>query len=435
MNLEKYSIGVGDRFGCQGKAQLQALIKANEQGCEIVPVWNKSHREHVITSTLPASVRREAGTAVKKLEWKHSYYVDADHIGMKNVDLFIDASDFFTIDVADFVGQTPDKDSIRAFAERFQTSSHSLRIPGLAEPLDMSAAAVEGAAAKYLAAVSEAGRIYRHVEVSKGAANFVTELSVDETDTAQSPAEMLLILAAVAYEKIPIQTIAPKFIGRFNKGVDYAGDVVEFARQFEAHLAVLAFAVQEFGLPANLKLSIHSGSDKFSLYPVVKEALRKYNAGLHLKTAGTTWLEELIGLAQAGGDGLEIAKEIYRKAWPRAVELCKPYATVIDINLPRLPLTERVMAWSSGEFVGALRHDPACRSYSTDFRQFMHVSYKVAAEMGGKYLDAVKSHERVIAENVTTNIFDRHIKPLFSNENREFSWTQNSNAAEFLDHQ
>jgi tagaturonate epimerase len=413
MNLEKYSIGVGDRFGCEGKAQLQALIKANEQGCEIVPVWNKSHREHAITSTLPASVRREAGMAVKKLGWKHSYYVDADHIGMKNVDHFIDASDFFTLDVADFVGQTTDEDSIRASAEEFHKSSHSPKIPGLAEPLAMSAAAVENAAGKYLAAVNEAGRIYRHIEARKSADSFVAELSMDETDTAQSPAEMLVILAAVAKEKIPIQTIAPKFIGRFNKGVDYAGDVAEFARQFEAHLAVLAFAVQEFGLPANLKLSIHSGSDKFSLYPVVKEALRKYNAGLHLKTAGTTWLEELIGLAQADGNGLEIAKEIYRKAWPRAVELCKPYATVIDIDLKKLPLVERVLTWASGEFVGALRHDQACRSYSPDFRQFMHVSYKVAAEMGVKYLDAIRAHESVIAENVTTNIFDRHIKPLF----------------------
>jgi len=144
---------------------------------------------------------------------------------MKNVDLFIDANDFFTIDVADFVGQATDEDSILAFAEKFRASSQPLRIPGLAEPLDMSAAAVEQSARKYLAAVSEAGRIYRHIEAGKGAGKFVTELSMDETDAAQSPAEMLIILAAVAHEMIPSRPIAPKFIGRFNKGVDYAGDV------------------------------------------------------------------------------------------------------------------------------------------------------------------------------------------------------------------
>ncbi len=76
-------------------------------------------------------------------------------------------------------------------------------------------------------------------------------------------------------------------------------------------MAVLQWAMEKFELPAGLKLSVHSGSDKFSLYPVIRSVLKKFNTGLHLKTAGTTWLEELIGLAEAGGDGLVIAREIY----------------------------------------------------------------------------------------------------------------------------
>ena len=101
-----------------------------------------------------------------------------------------------------------------------------------------------------------------------------------------------------------MQTIAPKFTGRFNKGVDYVGDLAQFEKEFNDDLAVIAFAVKEFGLPADLKLSVHSGSDKFSIYPAIRRAIRRTGAGLHIKTAGTTWLEELIGLASAGGEGL-----------------------------------------------------------------------------------------------------------------------------------
>src|SRR6202044_1502107 len=99
----------------------------------------------------------------------------------------------------------------------------------------------------------------------KGEGKFVSEISMDETDSPQTPVELLIILAAIADEKIPIQTIAPKFAGRFNKGVDYVGDVKQFSKEFEEDLAAIAFAIQRYGLPNNLKLSVHSGSDKFSI--------------------------------------------------------------------------------------------------------------------------------------------------------------------------
>jgi tagaturonate epimerase len=103
--LEKYSMGIGDRFGRQGKAQLSALQQGWDNGMQVVPVWNKSHREHSIIHTAPGDVRTEADAAVKALAWDRPYHVDADHIGLSNVDLFIDASDFFTLDVADFTGE------------------------------------------------------------------------------------------------------------------------------------------------------------------------------------------------------------------------------------------------------------------------------------------------------------------------------------------
>lgn len=413
MILEKYSFGVGDRFGHQGKAQLQAIINAKKQGINITPVWNKSHREHTIIHTEPDSVRTEADQAVEKSGWSGSYYVDADHINLKNVDLFIDSSDFFTLDVADFIGKSAAEDEINAFVDKHDKYVGSLAIPGIDETIEITRGQILEIARKVLFAVKEAGEIYRHIKSKKGADDFITEVSMDETDIPQSPVEMFFILAAIANEGIPAQTIAPKFTGRFNKGVDYVGDVTQFEKEFEQDLAVIAFAVKEFDLPKNLKLSMHSGSDKFSIYKPMNKAIKKFDAGLHIKTAGTTWLEELIGLATAGGDGLSIAKQVYAEALPRFDELCGPYAAVIDIDKDKLPSPEVVDQWSGDELADALRHDRSCDKYNPNFRQLLHVAYKIAAEMGTDYLNALEKHEKTIAQNVTENIYERHIKPIF----------------------
>ncbi|MHC4575256.1 MAG: tagaturonate epimerase family protein [Planctomycetota bacterium] len=412
MHLDKYSFGIGDRFGHQGKAQLQAIIKAKKAGVDITPVWNKSHREHTIIGTAPGDVRTEADAAVKALGWGSSYGVDADHIGLKNVDLFMDSSDFFTLDVADFIGQTGDDASKQAFVKKYKKFAGSVSVPGIDTPLEISEQQIETIAGKYLSAVKEAGKTYRHIEAAKGGGNFITEVSMDETDQPQTPVEMLFILAATADEGIPAQTIAPKFTGRFNKGVDYVGDVGQFGKELEEDLAVIAFAVKEFGLPKELKLSVHSGSDKFSIYRSMNTALKKFGAGLHIKTAGTTWLEELIGLALGGGEGLSIAKKVYTNALGRFAELCGPYATVIDIDKGRLPSPEAVEKWSGEQYAGALRHDQSCASYNPNFRQLLHVGYKVAAEMGEEFLSALEKYEETIAQNVSENIYERHIRPI-----------------------
>jgi len=223
----------------------------------------------------------------------------------------------------------------------------------------------------------------------------------------------LIILAAIADEGIPIQTIAPKFTGRFNKGVDYVGDVAQFEREFNNDLGVIGHAVRQYGLPDNLKLSVHSGSDKFSLYGPIRRALKQHNVGVHVKTAGTTWLEEVIGLAEAGGSGLAMAKEIYREALVHIDELCAPYATVIDIDRSQLPTAEIVNGWSSEPFVRALRHNQADEQFNPHLRQLLHVGFKVAAKMGSRYLDQLDACQDSISRNVTTNLFERHIQPLF----------------------
>jgi hypothetical protein len=295
----------------------------------------------------------------------------------------------------------------------------SLRVPGLDGALDVTRERIEAIARKYLHAVKEAGKVYRHIAAAKGAGKqgaFVPEVSMDETDQPQTPVELLFILAAIGREQIPVQTIAPKFTGRFNKGVDYVGDLAQFEREFNDDLAVIAYAVKEFGLPANLKLSVHSGSDKFSIYPAIRRAIRRTGAGLHIKTAGTTWLEELIGLASAGGEGLHIAKDVYAQALSRFDELCGPYATVIDIDRSKLPPADEVARWDGEQYAKTLRHDQSSPQYNPHVRQLLHVGYKVAAQMGERYTNALEANEAVVAKNVTENIFDRHLKRVFIGE-------------------
>jgi hypothetical protein len=413
LTLSKNSFGIGDRFAHQARAQLRALQMAAEQGADVVPVWNKSHREHTTVGSQPGSVRAAADAAVRALGWKKPYHVDADHIRLETVDGFIASSDFYTIDVAEAIGKPADPAAVKRFVDRHASLAGRLDVPGIDRPLAITRSDLERTAGKFLLAVEEAGRIYRHIAAAKRAGNFITEVSMDETDRPQTPPELLVILAALADAEIPLQTIAPKFTGRFNKGVDYVGDVAQFEQEFSDDVAVIALAIERFGLPKNLKLSVHSGSDKFSLYAPIRRVLARTGAGVHLKTAGTTWLEEVIGLAEAGGDGLAVAKEVYDHAYEKRDALCAPYAAVIDIDPKKLPTPETVNGWTSEQFVAALRHDQRCREFNPALRQLIHVGYKVAAQMGDRYLKMLEACEPTIAKNVTTNLYDRHLKPLF----------------------
>jgi hypothetical protein len=412
-SLAKYSMGVGDRFGLEGAAQVRAFQAARDRGITITPVWNKSNREHSLIGTRPDDVRAEADAAVKSCQWSGSYFVDADHIGLHTVDRFLGASDFFTIDVADSIGKAASDASMAKYVAGMQRFSGALRIPGVAEPVTVSPASLQETAAKYLFAVEEAGRVYRHIAQQKGEGSFITEVSFDEASTPQTPAELFFILAAAAHEQIPVATVAPKFTGEFLKGIDYVGDIQRFSREFAEDLAVLEFTKQAFGLPASLKLSIHSGSDKFSLYPIMHAAIKKAGAGLHLKTAGTTWLEEVIGLAAAGGEGLAFVKNLYREAYARYDEMAKPYLTVIAIDRQALPTPEQVDLFNAQEYVETLEHNQACKRFNIHFRQMVHISFRVAAERQSQYLALLKSNRPSIESHVSNNILKRHIEPLF----------------------
>jgi len=413
MQIEKYSFGTGDRFGRQGHAQLRAITEINRLGIPVVPVWNKSNREHTIIGSAPADVREEAASAVAACGYSGNYYVDADHISLETVDKFIDNSTFFTVDVAHCIGRKPPREALADFKARNAKYQGSINIHGMAQELYITGGFLEGFAENYLVALEEVRRIYDHISAIKGRENFIAEVSVDEAEKVQGPLDLFFILSELKVKGVEVQTIAPKFTGLFAKGVDYYGDVEGFEREFERDVAVVRHAIGELGMPVNLKLSVHSGSDKFSIYPAIRAAIRKFDTGIHVKTAGTTWLEEVIGLAEAGEDGLEIACEIYARSLGRFEELTRPYATVLNIKRQFLPEVAEVNSWNGRHFSEVLTHDPACKAYNPHFRQLIHVGYKIAAEMGDQFLAALDRHQEIIANKVAFNLLERHLKPLF----------------------
>ena len=397
--LGKYSLGMGDRFGHQGHAQIKAITEAAKNGVAITPVWNKSNREHMIIGTQPQDVRKEADAVTRAAGFREPYFVDADHINLDTVDRFIPSSDFFTIDLASYIGKRADDSKIGLFLERAGKYADWLEIPGIRKAIRCSEDQLTGIAEKYLFAAGKAGEIFRKIEKSKGAGNFITEVSMDEVAAPQTPVELFFILLMLEEEKVPVQTIAPKFSGRFNKGVDYVGDPAQFELEFEEDLMVISHAVREFGLPPELKISIHSGSDKFAMYP--------------LKTAGTTWLEEIIGLAEAGGEALDFAKSVYIQALEKIDELCAPYADVIDINKSLLPSAGEVRAWNSRKFAASLRHDQSNSDYNPNTRQLIHVAYKLAANEMNRFTRLLDEHKELVSQCVFDNMYSRHIKRIF----------------------
>ncbi len=412
--LGKYSIGTGDRFGQQGEAQLRTVLNAkNNDGVIIYPVWNKSHREHQIIGTQHDEVREEADNATRKLNWDKPYFVDADHITREIVDPYIEPSNFFTIDVAEYIGKPVDNSDKEEFLKMNRSFIGEVSIPGISKSFRVSESFLGKWCDQYLHAIQEAGKLYRYIKSKKTNGEAAFEISMDEVETPQTPVELFFILKALADHDVQIHTIAPKFTGDFYKGVDYVGDIDQFVKEFDEDLWVIDYAINEFNLPEGLKLSVHSGSDKFSLYPHMQKLIKEHDTGLHLKTSGTTWLEELIGLAESGGDGLQMVYKIYREAYSRYDELTGPYLPVIDINESDLPEPSEFSTWSGQQIVDAVEHNPDNPKFQSGLRQFFHCSYKIAAEQGESFINLLVDNRRGISGRVTDNLYQRHIKPLF----------------------
>jgi len=201
MKINSISFGMGDRFAQQGIAQLKAIQKARSLGINITPVWNKSFREHKTVGSSQQSVRNEADQATRALKWQDTYLVDADHINFSNVDGFIDYSDFFTIDVAEYIDQKSSDHQIRDFVKSNQSFTGTFKIPGIITPFNISEDYIWQVGEKFLLAAEEASKVYRHILSKKGPGNFIPEISMDEVDDPQSPAELFFILSALKRKK------------------------------------------------------------------------------------------------------------------------------------------------------------------------------------------------------------------------------------------
>ncbi|PKD16448.1 hypothetical protein APR41_08875 [Salegentibacter salinarum] len=410
--LGKYSFGTGDRFGKEGVAQLKALLQARENGVEVTPVWNKSHREHETVNSKPHLVREEADAAVKSLDYSGKYFVDADHINLDIVDEYLAVSNFFTIDVADYIGKgaaEKEKDEFLKFIAKFK---QKVSIPGIFAEFKISGAELNQILDTFLFAAKKASEVYRYIKENKPE-EFVVEVSMDEVENPQTPEELFFVLATFAFYEIPVNTIAPKFTGRFNKGIDYEGDLEKFAKEFEEDLLVLDFAKKEFGLPEDLKLSIHSGSDKFSIYPIMNRLIKKHGAGLHVKTAGTTWLEEINVIAESGEDGFEFALSIYKEALDRFDELTSPYPDVLDIDKSKIPEVSDLQTAGREKMAKMLRHNQKEKAFNPHFRQLMHCAYKLAAEKEEIFFKLLKKYRQQTEEAVTQNLYEKHLKKNF----------------------
>lgn len=316
------SAGFGDRLGLATPGHVRAL-KATAPG--IAPIFaQQSIREMGRTRREPRQVIDAATWGALREGWRGPVGADADHLKTTaDIDRCAAAGySLFTIDPGEHVDATAEEADAPALRERFgalpwrllEDDEGALRARHLGRPLDLEdgvvaidEASLVRAAVKYGRAVAHVAAMYRHLLTLRDPSSFELEVSVDETDSPTSAAEHVYVARELRRLGVRWVSLAPRFVGRFEKGVDYIGDLDAFASDVSVHAAI-ARALGPY------KLSLHSGSDKFSVYPAVAEATR----GLaHLKTAGTSYLEALRTIAMVEP---ALFREIYAFARERYEE-------------------------------------------------------------------------------------------------------------------
>jgi len=296
------SAGLGDRLGIATPGHVQALRHA--QG--IVPVLaQQSIREMERTGRDPDRVMDAATWGVFQAGWRDGFGADADHLKtFEDID-YCAAAGFvwYTFDPRDHVDNEAEDDSLATLRAKYEnlpwddlctTASDTLAafvgktwdLEGFT--LTLSEEGLLRAACKYGQALAHLSTMYRHLVETMGDRPFEVEVSVDETETPTKPEEHLYIASELKRLGVEWTSLAPRYIGRFEKGVDYIGDLAAFESSFAQHVAI----AKAFG---PYKLSLHSGSDKFSIYPI---AARLAGQLVHLKTAGTSYLEALRAVAR-----------------------------------------------------------------------------------------------------------------------------------------
>lgn len=402
----RQSIGCGDRMGLATPGHVRAVRKGS-----MAPIFaQQSIREMTRTERTPDQVMDAATWGVFQEGWREGFGADADHLKTPDdVDRCVAAGfTFYTVDPGDHVDNAADVDDPAALRQKvealpwdlLQASPDDLRRRYLGQRFDVGDFAVTfseeellRAAAKYGRAVAHTARMYRHLAEQMGNRAFELEMSVDETETPTTIPEHYFVASELRRLGVQWVSLAPRYIGRFEKGVDYIGDLGAFEADFARHVAI-ARALGPY------KLSLHSGSDKFSIYPI---AARVAGDLVHLKTAGTSYLEALRAIAGVKPD---LFREILAFAFERYGEDRASYHVSADPAKVPTPaqLADAELAPVLDDFDG---------------REMLHVTFGsvlTARDADGSYrfrdrlLAALQADEEAHYAALEAH-FDRHIAP------------------------
>jgi len=393
------SAGYGDRLGLGTPGHVQAA----RQFSTIAPIFaQQSVRENARTGRTPQQVLDDAMWGVFEAGWREPWGADADHLKTPAVvDDFVAAGyTLFTIDPGDHVDNaahtaSPVKVEAKAQAlpwDELQDTAqdmerryvgHSFDVGDTALAFDQEA--LWRAAAKYGRAIAHTVHMYRYMVDQMGEHDFELEVSVDETATPTSPQEHLFIASELRRLGVRWVSLAPRYVGRFEKGVDYIGDLAEFETELAKHAAI-ARALGPY------KLSIHSGSDKFSIYPIIA---RLTEGLVHLKTAGTSYLEALRTIAQ-------VKPVLFREILVFARERYDTDRATYHVSaqLSNVPTPDTL---GDGDLPGLLDQ--------FDARQVLHVTFgSVLDQFGDRLLATLLENETVHYGMLKTH-FQRHLAP------------------------
>jgi len=377
------SFGFGDRLGLATPGHIAAV-----SGTNFAPIFaQQSVRENARTGRTPQQVMDDAKRAVDAAAWDASWGADADHLKtVDDIPPFVDAGyTFYTIDPGEHVDNAADGDSVATLQQKVAAMNwdelSALYLNGNTDQIwgAFETETLLRAAAKYGAAIQQATKMFNRLAELKDAFDF--EVSVDETDSPTTPLEHYFIANELTRRGVRFCSLAPRFIGRFEKGVDYIGDLDALDAELAKHAAVTA----HFG---TYKLSLHSGSDKFSVYPLI---VRHWGNRIHVKTAGTSYLEALRVLANHEPD---LFLKIYALG-------CEHYETDkktyhVSAQLDRLPDT----------------HDLPSLLEDFHAREVLHVTFGSAlAEFGEEIKDSLVKHDDAYFDTLKTH-FDKHLNLL-----------------------
>ena len=388
----RMSIGLGDRLGLATPGHARAV-----QGSRAAPVFaQQSVRENARTGRTPRQVIDDATWGVFQAGWKDAWGADADHLKhAEDLPAFIEAGyTFFTIDPGEHVQEIAPDESMDALRARLDPAvlydlraayrGHSYSLDSLI--LTFDEAGLLRAAVKYGRAVEHNVRLYRQIERAFGNRPFDFEISVDETDLPTSPLEHVFIAGELTRQGVRWTSLAPRFVRAFEKGVDFIGDLIELEAQMDLHAAVSRI----FG---GYKLSLHSGSDKFSIYPA---AVKHTRGKVHLKTAGTSYLEALRVVARH-------APALFRQIFTLSLARYETDRASYHVSAQpeRIPALETLFDVA---LPGLLDH--------FDARQVLHVAFgTVLAEHGAELHSALERYEEAYATGLAEHL-GRHVRAL-----------------------